>query len=326
MRWRSIGRADFRASSWLKCALVMAVAMVFSARCRSQQQAIPLQKPPEQQDGPRELVMPGAPLPTGAAMDSLAEKLSAEIAARKMTGIAVVGLYGPDRRVTELGTRLRGVLSDSLARQATDVKVPDGDTIRDFLKAHRVAQDMVYSNALGGWIAKYMHTDGYVTARISKTFGSASTIVAELFVCTTGACVDSATIDVTVALTPEESEDAGRDFVPTLDVPVVPEGTKGISPPKCVACPMPVVPPELRTENFQGSSHLLATVLSDGTVDDVFVVGPIGRGLDMLAADAVLAWKYLPARNAKGDTAPTQVQIEIPFKIEGVPAPKEKKK
>jgi len=48
--------------------------------------------------------------------------------------------------------------------------------------------------------------------------------------------------------------------------------------------------------------------------------------LDTLAADAVLAWKYLPARNAKGETTPTQVQIEIPFKIEGVPAPKEKKK
>src|SRR4029077_7949913 len=129
--------------------------------CSGQQQAIPLQKPPEQQDGPRELIMPGTPIPTGDAMNSLAEKLSAEIAARKMTAVAVVGLYGSDRRITEFGTHLRGGLSDSLARQATGVKVPDGDTIRDFLKAHRVAQGMVYSNALGGWIAKYMHTDGY---------------------------------------------------------------------------------------------------------------------------------------------------------------------
>jgi TonB family protein len=89
---------------------------------------------------------------------------------------------------------------------------------------------------------------------------------------------------------------------------------------------MPTVPPELRTENLQGSSHLLATVLSDGSVDDVFVVGPVGHGLDTLAVDAVLAWKFTPARNAKGDTVPTQMAVEIPFKIEGVPVKVEKKK
>jgi len=326
MKRRLIGRSGIRANVCVNCGLAIAVALLFSERCCPQQQAIPVQKPPEQQDGPRELVMPGAPIPTGAAMDSLAQKLSAEIAARKMTGIAVVGLYGSDRRITELGTRLRGVLSDSLARQATRVNVPDGDTIRDSLKAHRVAQDMVYSNALGGWIAKYMHADGYVTARINKTFGGGATIVAELFVCTTGVCVDSATFDATLALTPEESEDAGRDFVPTLDVPVVPEGTKGISPPKCVVCPMPAVPQELRTENFQGSSHLLLTVLSDGTPDDVFVVSPIGRGLDSLAVDAVLTWKFSSAHDAKNVPLAMQTELEIPFKIEGVAVPKEKKK
>jgi TonB family protein len=283
-----------------------------------------LQKPPEQQDGPRELVMPGTPIPTGAAMDSLAEKLSAEIAARKMPGIVVVGLYGSDRRITELGTQLRGVLSDSLARQATGVKVPDGDAIRDFLKANRIAEDMLYSNALGGWIAQHMHVDGYVTARINKNFGSSPTAMAELFVCTTSVCVDSATFDATIALTPEEIQDAGQDFVPELKIPVVPRETDGFSRPKCVACPMPTVPPELRIENVQGSSHLLVTVLPDGTVDDVFVVGPMGHELDALAVDAVLTWKFSPAHDAKNVPVAMQTKIEIPFKIEGVPMPVKK--
>jgi len=89
---------------------------------------------------------------------------------------------------------------------------------------------------------------------------------------------------------------------------------------------MPTVPPELRIENIQGSSHLLVTVLSDGTVDDVFVVRPMGHGLDTLAADAVLTWKYSPAHDAKDVAVTTQTEIEIPFKIEGVPVKKEKKK
>jgi TonB family protein len=326
MNRRLIGRCGIRANVCVNCGLAIAVALLFSGQCRGQQQAIPLQKPPEQQDGPRELIMPGTPIPTGAALDSLAEKLSAEIAARKMTGVVVVGLYGPERKITELGTHLRGVLSDSLARQATGVKVPDGGAIRNFLSANHVAQDMVYSNALGGWLAKHMHVDGYVTARINKNFGSPPTAIAELYVCTTGVCVDTATFDATILLTPEEIEDSGKDYVPELKIPVVPEGTDGVTRAKCVACPMPAIPPELRTENLQGSSRLLVTVLSDGTVDDVFVVGPLGHGLDTLAVDAVLAWKYSPARNAKGDTVPTQIEIEIPFKIEGVPVKVEKKK
>jgi len=326
MKRRLIGRRNIRANTCVNCGLAIAVALLFSGQCRGQQRAIPLQKPREQQDGPRELIMPGTPIPTGAALDSLAEKLSAEIAARKMTGVVVVGLYGPERKITELGTHLRRVLSDSLARQATGVKVPDGDAIRNFLSANHVAQDMVYSNALGGWIAKHMHLDGYVTARINKNFGSPPTAIAELYVCATGVCVDTATFDATILLTPEEIEDAGKDYEPELKIPVVPEGTDGVMRAKCVACPMPAIPPELRIQNMQGSSHLLVTVLSDGTVDDVFVVGPIGHGLDTLAVEAVLAWKYSPARNAKGDTVPTQIQVEIPFKIEGVAAPKEKKK
>src|SRR5579864_8597365 len=183
MKRRLIGGADFRASAWLRCGFVIFALSLFSMRCGGQQQAIPVQKPPEQQDGPRELIMPGTPIPTGDAMESLAEKLSAEIAARHITGLAVVGLYGSDRRISELGTHLRGVLSDALARQATGVKVPDGDAIRNFLSANHVAEDMVYSNALGGWIAKHMQLDGYVTARINKTFGALPTAMAELYVC-----------------------------------------------------------------------------------------------------------------------------------------------
>jgi len=292
------------------------------------QQAIPLNKPHDPPPGapaiPYVAVTP--PMPTGAAMDFLAAKVAAEIAAQNMKGVVVVGLAGPDRRITELGIRLRGEFSDSLARQAAGVNVPDADAIRNFLRTNRIAEDMVYSNALGGWIAKRMHAEGYVTARINIISGNAPTVLAGLFVCTTGVCQDIATLNATLELTPEELEDAGRDYVPELKVPVMPPGTDGVSRPKCVACPMPTVPPELRIENIRGSSHLLVTVLSDGTVDDVFVVGPMGHGLDALAADAVLTWKFSPARDAKGVPVTMQTEIEIPFKIEGVPVKTVKKK
>jgi TonB family protein len=327
MDCRLICRTGTRARHRFRAAAAIAAVLFFSGACRAQQ-AIPLNKPPVQPTPapiiPVVVVTP--PMPTGAAMDFLAGKLAAEIAARSMTGIVVVGLSGPDRRITELGIRLREVLSDSLAKQSAGVKLPDADAIRDVLRTNRVAEDMLYSNSLGGWIAMRMHADGYVTARINMILGSPPKLVAELFVCTTGVCVDSATIDAPLILTREEFADAGKDYEPTLNVPVASAGVDGVTRPKCVACPMPEIPAELRTENFQGSSRLLVTILSDGTPYDIFVVNPAGHGLDRLAIDAVLAWKFSPAQDAKKNPVAAQMDIEIPFKIEGVPAKKVEKK
>lgn len=310
----------------MRAAAAIAAVLFFSAACGAQQ-AIPLNKPPAQPTTPAiPVVVVTPPMPTGPAMDYVAGKLANEIAARSMTGIVVVGLSGPDRRITELGIRLRAALSDSLAKQSAGVKVPDEDAIRDAFKTNRIADDMIYSNSLGGWISKRMHTDGYATARINMTPGIPSKLVAELFVCATGVCVDSATIDAPLTLTPEEFADAGKDFEPTLSVPVTPTGVDGVTRPKCVACPMPTIPPELRTENFQGSSRLLVTVLSDGTPYDIFVVDPAGHGLDPLAIDAILGWKFSPAHDAKDSPVAAQMEVDIPFKIEGVPVKKAEKK
>ena len=95
------------------------------------------------------------------------------------------------------------------------MKVPNEEAIRDVLHTNRIADDMIYSNSVGGWIAKRMHADGYaIPARINMTPGIPPKLVAELFVCTTGVCVDSATIDATLTLTPEEEfADAGKRFL-----------------------------------------------------------------------------------------------------------------
>src|ERR1700689_1146827 len=101
-----------------RAALAIAAILFFSGTCRGQV-AIPLNKPPTQPPAPTiPVVVVTPPMATGPAMDFVAGKLAAEIAVRSMTGIVAGGLSGPDRRITELGMRLRDVLSDSLARQS----------------------------------------------------------------------------------------------------------------------------------------------------------------------------------------------------------------
>ncbi len=109
----------------MRAAAAILAASFFSCASRAQQ-AIPLNKPPAQPAAPTiPVVIVAPPMPTAPAMDFIAGKLAAEIAARSMTSIVVVGLSGPDRRITELGIRLRGPLSDSQAKQSTGVNVPN---------------------------------------------------------------------------------------------------------------------------------------------------------------------------------------------------------
>jgi TonB family protein len=310
------------------CALALAALLLIPSVCGARQtqdakQAQSAQQAQAAKPALDQTVVAPPPIPpmaSGPAMDALAAELAAEIATRKMAGVVVSGFSGPDRRITELGLSLRGTLRDSLAKQALGVKVPDDAEIRALLHTNRIAEDMVFSNALGGWIAARMHANGYVSTRLEIVKGASPNVIAELFVCDAGGCVDSATFTAQLILTNEEFQSGDKDFAPEVDS-MLEAGVAGVTSPKCVTCPVPEVPPELRIASVEGVCHLMVTVLPDGTANDIFVVGPIGNGLDGLAVDAVLAWKFAPGHLATGEAVTGQLPIEIPFKIVVAPPP-----
>jgi len=94
-------------------------------------------------------------------------------------------------------------------------------------------------------------------------------------------------------------------------VPIV---RHGVSDPKPVYTINPRVTEVAREFHFNGSSILWLIVDEQGLPADIYVVSPVGYGLDDEAVTAVARWKFTPAK-VKGKPTRAQMTIEVNFKV-----------
>jgi TonB family protein len=232
-----------------------------------------------------------------------------------MRTIVVVGFSGPGKRVTELGTMLRDEVSDSLAKQVPGVKVIGRAEVGAMLKQNRVSGAMVFDATLGEWIATHIHADGYVSAHFEIPVSGASPAKIEIFKCGAQSCSPMGIPIVTeITLTTAEFLAGGRDFKSTLPSKAVDAGQNGIGNPRCISCADPQYPEEAHRQDIKGTVEMIITVETDGTTNDVFIVGPQGYGLDGAAIDAVRNWKFEPALDALGNAVATHFNVNVSFK------------
>ena len=71
---------------------------------------------------------------------------------------------------------------------------------------------------------------------------------------------------------------------------------------------------EARSQKFSGYVMVTMTVNPRGTVEDVWVVRPVGMGLDEKAAEAVRQYRFEPARY-NGRPVSVQLNVEVNFQI-----------
>jgi TonB family protein len=281
------------------CGLALAALVFFPVACMAQE------PPPATAATPAVFSSP--------ELDALAAKLAAQIAKQKVKSVVVVGVPGPERRVTNFGVSVRNALEESLARQAHGVKVIDTAAIRAFLGQSRIAEDMVYSNALREWITEHMNADAFVIADLGIPANGRASISGYISIQRKGAYVQESRIDAVLTLTAAQIRSADVDFLPELKIPALKEGAEGVTVPTCISCPNAEVSEEARKLKIMGAVSLLATVKPDGVTDDIFVTRPAGYGLDAKAVDAVLNWKFKPAVDAKGQAVAMQIPLDIKF-------------
>lgn len=88
-----------------------------------------------------------------------------------------------------------------------------------------------------------------------------------------------------------------------------------------MTAPVPVYQPdpeyteEARKAKFQGTCIVLVTISADGKVTHAQVLQPLGLGLDQKAIQAVLTWRFTPAKDKFGKPIATQAQIEVNFHL-----------
>jgi TonB family protein len=86
--------------------------------------------------------------------------------------------------------------------------------------------------------------------------------------------------------------------------------------PMAIYKPDPPYTKKARAAKLQGTVQLQVRVGVDGTVSDVKVVKPLGKGLDESAVQTVMTWKFLPALK-DGKPIPFKLITQIVFKMRG---------
>lgn len=256
-------------------------------------------------------------------MDVLAGKLAQKLVKDKVKSVVVVGGAGPDTKVTNLGVNLRDELNDALARQATGMHVLSTEELLTVVKQNHVLGGMIYSNAMMYWIASHAHADAILEIQIVWIKNDRADLTAQLSSgpgllpgdINSKANVPGANFEAEITLTPEQIESAKHEYHAATSIPAATAGENLVDMPKCLQCPRPQFSRAGRVPSFQGVVYLQATVLPDGTADDVMVIRPVGRGFDSLSVDTVLKWKFKPATDSQGRPVATRVPIEIAYKL-----------
>ena len=88
-----------------------------------------------------------------------------------------------------------------------------------------------------------------------------------------------------------------------------------VSEPACLRCPEPPYTDEARRAKLQGNVTLRVLIGADGRAARIQLVKGLGLGLDEQALQAVRAWRFVPARDARRQAVPTWVTIETRFQL-----------
>jgi TonB family protein len=83
----------------------------------------------------------------------------------------------------------------------------------------------------------------------------------------------------------------------------------------CLYCPEPPYTEEARKAKVQGTITLRVLIGADGRAKRVQVLKGLGLGLDERATEAIRAWRFVPAKNARREPAASWVTIETRFQL-----------
>jgi hypothetical protein len=295
------------------CRIVFAIfGMLLAGASRSPQQTRPF--------GPPSPASPVFGPVKSAEMDTLASKVAEKIGEQKLASAVVVGGAGPENKVSALGASLRDGLNDALTRQAVGFRVISMADINDTLKRNRVSAGMIYCNLVSDWLAAHAQADTAIVIELERLEDGKALITVEIRderkkipadKQTRVAAVSYAKIAGEIPLTDQQISSRTIQYQPALSVLVSTVSMDTNSMPKCIQCPFPDYTKLNPRPKLHGMIYAAITVLPDGSTTDVWIVGPIGFGLDPIAVNTLLAWKLRPGVDGQKRPVATRVPIEL---------------
>jgi protein TonB len=92
-------------------------------------------------------------------------------------------------------------------------------------------------------------------------------------------------------------------------------GSHGVGFPVCVYCPDAKYTDDARKTKLQGVVQLQVIVSPDGRATNIQIVRGLGLGMEEQAVEAVKTWRFKPALGPNRKPVPTQIIIEVQFRL-----------
>jgi TonB family protein len=111
----------------------------------------------------------------------------------------------------------------------------------------------------------------------------------------------------------EERSYTDADFVPPANA-IVRKKCLNMIRPKVIKDPDPTYPVVERASHHTGTSIVSLTVLPDGSVDDVHLIGSSYPGMNEITQQIVKEWKFKPAMCGSEPVA-TDIEVDVNFRL-----------
>jgi len=250
------------------------------------------------------------------ALDPLTAPTGKAVAKAKLKSVIVLDFSGPSEKDTALGQALAEEFSVALSKSSDKFSVAARGEINESLAKKALRPTGFNDIGLALVAASEFKIESVIIGKIALE-GNSLGIAVECYRVDSGKLINGLKTTSTVSA---EMRDLMNKFVeypapqPDLTIPV--SGSSGYSYPTCVECPPAHYDGHNAPRHFVGTVTLSAVITADGRTDDVVVLKALPYGLTARAIEAVKSWKFIPARDPRGNAAAVRQVISVTFHLD----------
>ncbi|MGC2721117.1 MAG: energy transducer TonB [Candidatus Acidiferrales bacterium] len=247
-----------------------------------------------------------------AQIDQLAHESADALVKAQMRHVVVLDFTGTDA-MSALGEKLAADFRAALTGQrAAWLKVEDRAATLDRATEMSLTLANLRDPATLRWVYHESDVDSRISGKIAEqNDGLMLTLDVERLVDDTQIAKFTTAIPLLPDLKALIAAPPADDEFASLPV----NGAVGYTKAVCIACPFAVYSTEALHARAQGTVILAFTIDKHGRTKDVRVKQAMPDGLTQQAIDAVLGWKFTPAKDSRGKRVQVRQQTEVDFRL-----------
>lgn len=212
---------------------------------------------------------------------------------------------------TVFGQTLATEFTAAVARSVGNINVVSWDHISQTLPPDTYFPDVIAQANTAWWIAQTLNFDLFVWGDLKAQHNGTLNLQVTCYEAQSGRQIKGLSVPIPPALGAANAAEASTKRMSYDNYP--PAGQNGTTHPRCSFCPQAQYPQDALDHKFGGTVELVAIVGVDGRAKVIKILRALPFKLTQSAIQAVLTWRFEPARGADGKPVAVRQIIEVSF-------------